>query len=304
VTAPRVSVVVPTRGRPELVVRAVESALAQTLSDLEVIVVLDGPDDDARRRLDRIADARLRRVVLPAPRGIGAARNAGVLAAAAVWVAFLDDDDEWVPEKLAVVLGAAEASRYRHPIVASRILVRGGPDGDRVWPRRLPEAGEALGDYLFAPRWGDALVHTSTLLVPRALLEAAPFDERLRKHEDLDWLLRASRVSGTGLDVVSEPLAVWHADPERPRASTVPDWRRSLAWIRSVRGLVTGRAYASFVLTWLAADAVRERSLPALWRLPWEAFRRGRPTVVALGVFVAVWTLPAGVRRRLRRRAG
>jgi hypothetical protein len=304
---PRVSVVVPTRQRPALVVRAVESALAQTLRALEVVVAVDGPDAATRAALGCVADARLRVAVLPRRCGIGGARNAGVRAARGRWVAFLDDDDEWSPEKLALQLEVAEASPAAHPIVACRLAVRGdGGVADRTWPRRLPAPGEPLSEYLFArrtPFWGEALIQTSTILVPRELAASVPFDERLAKHEDLDWLLRAAAVPGAALLFVPSPapLATWHAEEGRARASTVPDWRGSLAWIRGARSLVTRRAYAAFCLTWIAADAARERSLEAFWRLAWEACRRGRPGALDGLLYLGIWTVPRRTRARLGR---
>jgi len=95
---PRVSVVIPTRLRPALVPRAVRSALAQALTDIEVVVVIDGPDPDTREVLAAIADPRLRIVELERSGGAPAARNVGVDHARAAWTALLDDDDEWLPE--------------------------------------------------------------------------------------------------------------------------------------------------------------------------------------------------------------
>src|SRR5437764_416053 len=104
---PELSVVIPTAGRPALVVRAVGSVLAQTLRDLEVIVVVDGLDPPSEAALAALADPRLRMIVNPRSVGPGEARNVGVAAARAPWVAFLDDDDEWLPEKAARQLAAA-----------------------------------------------------------------------------------------------------------------------------------------------------------------------------------------------------
>src|SRR5258708_12428390 len=75
---PEISVVIPTVGRPALVVRAVASVLAQTLADLEVIVVIDGPDPATQLALAGIADPRLRVLENPTPLHVGATRNRGV----------------------------------------------------------------------------------------------------------------------------------------------------------------------------------------------------------------------------------
>lgn len=104
---PRVSVVIPTRNRPAVVSRAVTSALSQTFYDLEVIVVDDGSDDETEDVLRGLAssDDRLRVLRTTGGRGAPTARNHGIDAARAELVAFLDDDDEWLPDKIALQVG-------------------------------------------------------------------------------------------------------------------------------------------------------------------------------------------------------
>jgi GT2 family glycosyltransferase len=300
---PRVSVVIPTAGRPRFVVRAVESALDQSVREIEVLVVIDGPDRLSANALEALTDPRLCVIQRPRRDGPGAARNAGVRTAAAPWVAFLDDDDLWAPEKLALQLDTAEECGLAHPIVACRVAADDGSGRLRTWPRRLPAAGEPLGDYLLArrtPFWGEALIHTSTILVERSLLEEVPFREDLLVHEDMDWLLRANRLEGVGVVFVPDrkPLATWSVDRGRTRASRERDWRESLAWARRVRPLISRRAYAAFVLTWVGAHAARRRDLSALWQLPRDAVRFGRPRPRDFLLFAAVWLVPESLRTR------
>ena len=106
---PEISVIIPTRNRSGMVPRAVRSAFAQGGADLEVIVVDDGSTDETRSVLAGLEDPRLR-VLAVDHGGVAAARNHGVAAAQGEWVAFLDDDDYWAPEKLAQQLAAARAS--------------------------------------------------------------------------------------------------------------------------------------------------------------------------------------------------
>jgi len=306
VLRPRVSAVIPTAGRPTLVVRAAKSALEQTMRDLEVVVVLDGPDPETLTRLRSLVDPRLRVIELPDRAGPGAARNAGVRAARGSWIALLDDDDEWLPGKLEAQLEAARGSAVSRPVVATRVRARSGRGEDPVWPLRLPDPGEPFSEYLFSrrtPFWGETLVHTSTLLVPRDLLLDLPFREDLAKHEDLDWLVKALVRPDVGLEFVAgaEPLAIWSVDSGRARSSRRPDWRTGLAWLQSVRPFVTERAFSAFLLTWIAADAARERSLPAIWRIPVAAFRHGRPRGFHLLLFLGIWLVPVGLRERLGR---
>src|SRR5438105_11417977 len=95
-----VSVAIPTRGRPRQIVCAVRSALWQTHAPLEVIVVVDGADPQTTEALETIDDARLRVVVQAQHVGGSEARNIGIRSSRGAWIAFLDDDDEWLPRKL------------------------------------------------------------------------------------------------------------------------------------------------------------------------------------------------------------
>ena len=94
---PLVTVVIPTLGRPHVLTRTVNSALAQTLGNIEVIVVIDGPDKKTEEALQQIHDHRLSIHVHTENRGAAASRNTGVSLAQSQWIAFLDDDDLWMP---------------------------------------------------------------------------------------------------------------------------------------------------------------------------------------------------------------
>lgn len=97
---PQVSVVTPTYNRAAVVGRAITSVLNQTFSDLECIVVDDGSTDQTVPLVEGFQDPRLRLVRLPANGGPSLARNVGIQAACGELIAFLDSDDEWLPQKL------------------------------------------------------------------------------------------------------------------------------------------------------------------------------------------------------------
>ena len=218
ISEPIVSVVIPTLSRPHLVVRAVRSALAQTLDAIEVIAVVDGPDEATVQALGAIEDLRLK--VKPLSRNLGPAeaRNEGVEAARGRWIAFLADDDEWFPSKLDIQLCIAQQSAFQHPIISCRFIKR-SETTDVVLPRRLPAPGEPMSEYLFCRTrlfGGEGLVQTSTIFTSRTLLQKCPFRQEAGRHDDIDWLLRASLCHDATVQFVAtcEPLAIWHR-PER-----------------------------------------------------------------------------------------
>lgn len=298
-----ISVIIPTRNRPALVSRAVMSALTQTASPLEVIVVIDGPDDATVKALEQIKDARLAVLALPKNVGGSDARNAGVKAAKGEWIALLDDDDEWLPEKLAKQIGALGQMHDNFPVLSSYIIAR-TPSRDFVWPTRIPGPDEHISEYILTRNslfYGEGILHTSTLLAKKKMFEMIPFHTGLKMYQDWDWVLRAARVDGVCFNIVREPLAICGIDEdERKSVGTQSRWEYSLEWIRENRNLVTPRAYSGFIATSLSAQAAHNGEWRAFFPLLREMFRIGTPTIFHLSLFLGMWFVPQNLRRKAR----
>lgn len=298
-----VSAIIPTHNRPDLVVRAVRSAMAQTYRDLEVIVVVDGPDPATKKTLEQFGDEQLNVIALPEAVGAAQARNIGAESARGDWIAFLDDDDEWVPEKTELQMERAKGSAHRYPIVSSQLWARTSRY-QLIWPRTEPH--DPLSEYLLARNswsYGEGLLSTITLLLPKDLLAEIPFRSGLKRHQDLDWVLRAAGHNGAGIEFVAKPLAIWHQAEQRKSISTGTDWRTSLEWIDSVRPIITGRAYASFLATHIAPQAAREGDWSAFPMLLERMVATGNPNSRDLLLFFGMWSVPHGIRRMVRKAA-
>lgn len=295
-----VSVVIPTRNRSTLLKRAIESALNQTRPPLEVIVVVDGPDQETSAVLACLCDGRMRVFELDDAVGGAEARNIGVQHAAGKWVAFLDDDDEWRPNKLEKQMAVAETAEHCSPIISCKVLAR-RDDRTDVWPLKSPETPHS--EYLLRRRrirYGEGLLQTSTLVARRELLLEIPFRKGLRKHQDWDWILRSTERKGARILFIEEPLAIWNLDNKLKRVSEQNDWRCSLDWIHSVKHLVTRKAYASF----LAHSVTRQAAAAGAWRVApllfMEMMEHGQPGVLDLALFLLPWLLPKQLVRLLR----
>jgi glycosyltransferase involved in cell wall biosynthesis len=299
--APLVSAVIPTRNRPELVVRAVRSVLAQTYANIEVVVVIDGPDAASQSALAAIADPRLHVVALDASVGGGEARNIGVAQSHGEWIGFLDDDDEWLPEKIERQLAAATSSAAQSPLICSQVIAR-NPNAEFVWPENPPHA--PYSEYLLVRNrlgYGEGLMQTSTLLAKRELLERVPFQKGLQKHQDWDWTLRCVEVPGVEVVYVAEPLAIWNLDDGRDRASRADAWKISWNWIKSSRERVTPKAYAAFIATIVAPQAAAQNAWSAFLPTVAELFNPGSPRPRDLMMFAGAWFFPVKLRDSLRR---
>ena len=197
--SPIVSVVIPTFNRWPLVGEAVESVLAQSYANFELIVVDDGSTDETQEELAKLG-SRLR-LFAKAGKGVAAARNFGVSRALGSFIAFLDSDDLWRPKKLEV----QTAFMKRHPEIqicqSEEIWIR---NGIRVNPKAKHQ--KFSGDIFF--RSLDlCLVSPSAVMMTKTLFEqVGGFDESFPVCEDYELWLRIAVEHAVAL--ISEPLVV------------------------------------------------------------------------------------------------
>lgn len=218
-----VSAIIPTYNRVDFVAEAVESVLAQTAPVEEIIVVDDGSSDDTLERLGSFGD-RIR-VISQTNAGPSAARNHGLRLATGDFIAFLDSDDTWMPDKIERQLDCFEKFPKLdfvfgdiEVITAEGSLGREIPEG--------PERERFLGSSGPVAEIFEALVTmtftvTSTVMLRRSAAQHVGFmDERFRLCEDLDYWLRAA---ACGCDFGFLPVVltrrVKHED------NLVNDWR-------------------------------------------------------------------------------
>jgi glycosyltransferase involved in cell wall biosynthesis len=196
---PDVSVVVPTRNRPHLLRLSVLSALRQRGADVEVIVVDDASTNDTAAMVSNVADRRVRLLRQASRGGVSATRNRGIEEASGEWIAFLDDDDLWAPEKLMLQLESATRAG-RTWAYAGDVNV---DDDLRVLSASRPPTPEQVMEAL--PRYNPVPSGASNVIVRAdALAEAGHFDPYLRRTEDWDMWIRLARAGPPAC--VSRPL--------------------------------------------------------------------------------------------------
>lgn len=260
-TRPLFTIVIPTYNRAAMIARTIASCLTQKCGDFEVLVVDDGSTDDTRAVVEGIGDPRVR-YTRQLNGGASAARNLGAELAKGRFLAFLDSDDEFLPDKLsemkaAIIRSGDDADTC---VFYSRLIFDRGAGNEIQKPERAISIGERIADYLFAH---DGMMQTSTLVVPRALFLRVRFDTSLRTLEDLDLCLRLE-AAGARFAMLPEPLVIWHDDVSEGRLSytiTAADVRD---WAGRQRGVMSDRAYYGFLARYGVPVILRKEPLRAL----------------------------------------
>ena len=299
---PLVTVVIPTFNRADLLPRAVHSVLDQTMRDLEVIVVIDGDDPATLAALAAIDDPRLSHRVNAEKMGAGRARDAGARAGSGTWVAFLDDDDAWLPEKLERQLALADGK----PAVLNTLTHVISPFGELVRPARPYAGDQPLDEWLFGRhswlRGGEVFLQTSALMFPRVLFDTIGFGTA--RHEEWELCIRATKEHGLPMLTVPEPLVLHYISDVRPSLSKAYSWERSVEWADGVGPLLSRRAYSGFCLTSVPQAVSTPGRSRAMMTLLGSGLRRGKPTARQLFAFAFIWLVPHDLRRRIRARGG
>lgn len=204
---PTVSVVLPTYNRAHLIERAIRSLLVQTFEDWELLVVDDGSTDDTEEVIRRFNDVRMRYVRHEVNRGAPAARNTGIKASRGEYVALLDSDDEWVPEKLRLQVDIFQ----RNPNNFERLgVVIGGTRKinhltSKIEKDRIPKLrGNVYENFFSGGMWGNG-----TFMVRKACFDSVGgFDEQLPASHLWDMSVRLAREYE--FDSIEVPLEIKH----------------------------------------------------------------------------------------------
>nr|WP_241430634.1 glycosyltransferase family 2 protein [Haloferax elongans] len=211
---PTVSVIIPTYNRADVLPRAIDSALDQTLSDVEVIVVDDASSDETEPVVTSYDDPRVIYRAHETNQGGSAARNTGIEIAEGEYIALLDSDDEWAPTKLERQVGTLERRSDEWVAAYCGTTIVDDEEANPLWERfkslvgrhssrEGAEGGEELVKEILMEN-----LHTSagsTLIVEKSVVDKIDgFDESFDRYQDTEFLIRVLKQGK--LAYVDEPL--------------------------------------------------------------------------------------------------
>jgi glycosyltransferase involved in cell wall biosynthesis len=282
---PRVSVVTPFHNRRSFLASCLEMLERQTLKDFEVIIVDDGSADGLA---EAIASARthlaLRYIKLPHNRGADIARNIGIDAAHGRYIALLDSDDAWHPDKLRRHLEQFEAAPDPDNLVGlSRQIVVGGPPYIR--PKHLIDR-DRVGRYLFQL---GGVIQSSTMFMTSDLARAVRFAEGEVGHHDWTFALRLE-AEGARFEMLPDALTYYRDNDGGNRLSPRSMLSR-LDWLERHRELLGEGPYLAARAAF-ASHVRHDAAVPSLGMIM-TGLLRGAVPPFRTAYYLAAWAFPS-----------
>ncbi|NEU07705.1 glycosyltransferase [Flavihumibacter sp. R14] len=225
---PTVSIVIPSYNRSELLLEAIASVVGQTYPHWELIIVDDGSTDGTADAVARLSDQRIKVIRQPHTGHIGIIRNEGIRQSTGSWVAFLDSDDIWVPEKLDLQLAELEKGKQRWIYGGFELMDEKRNSIPFKWGLFRPLSGDIAEAVICM----DTGVSISSVLIQRELLEEVGMfnvDPTLLYRGDLELIMRIA----VAADAAVVPCTVVKIREHRGRITSSlnnPDERTALAY--------------------------------------------------------------------------
>jgi glycosyltransferase involved in cell wall biosynthesis len=266
---PTVSVIIPTFNSERCLHRAVDSVLKQTRQDFEVLIC-DDASNDATAEIAQayaVADSRLKILAAESNRGAGYARNMGLEAAVGKFIAFLDSDDEWLPQKLELEMAYFQEHSAVSICLSGAHIIKNNGGGYSIYTPVKSWCDKSWEKFVL----GKIRFVTPTITFKRDLLQSAGLmAPEMRRTQDIEFLFRLLYYGNLG--VIQEPLANIHLVVSAKKAV----YRRQLEALKyHERHIVTvKRELGFFAAKWYASRLQRNLVISALREFLWaKAFK-------------------------------
>jgi glycosyltransferase involved in cell wall biosynthesis len=217
-TNPLVSVIIPTYNRANTIARAIESALKQTYTNIEVIIVDDASGDNTEEKVKAIDDSRIKYMRHETNKGGGAARNTGISDAKGEYIAFLDSDDVWLPEKIEKQVRLFDHADPRVGVIYTGFYRTDG--NDRITKQVTPSMKGNLYNRLLE---GNFIGTTSVIMAKKECLkQVGGFNASLPSCQDWDLYIKLSKACH--YDYIPDPLVRFFCGEGHNKITSNKQW--------------------------------------------------------------------------------
>lgn len=239
---PFFSIVIPAYNRLKELKRAIESCKKQTFTDYEIVVVDDCSSVDLSVILEEFQDIKYIRA--PNNVGGGGARNIGIKASEGEYIAFLDSDDEFHPDKLLIVSQyiLKNQKKSSNTLFYSKVMIDRGVSAFIERPSYGINEGEDPLEYIFV-KWG--LITTSTIVLPSEIARNVLFDSELKRHQDYDFVLRCN-LENVFFHFIPTALVTNHDVTDAGRITQSTGYEHSIFWYNKVSEKMTDKSKIAF----------------------------------------------------------
>ncbi|MBU1314573.1 MAG: glycosyltransferase [Alphaproteobacteria bacterium] len=279
------SIVIPVFNRAEKISPTLQSVLRQDFTDWECLVVDDGSSDGSKLKqfVEELGDPRVR-YIRRGNGGASAARNTGIEAALGRYIAFLDSDDLFLPNKLKTDYELLNSISDPRVVIFSPVLVDRGAGKRWILPRRGPKTNEPIAEYLIRHL---GFTQTSTIVVERELARTVGFRVGLPMGQDVDFPIMLER-AGARFVMKALPTSIWLDAVSVDRVSNSPPFEPMLDWVAEMRATIGDRCFYAFRATHIARLAAPQNKKLALKLLLQGIVRFALPPKLALKAIAQV----------------
>ncbi|WP_156322227.1 glycosyltransferase family 2 protein [Winslowiella iniecta] len=239
-TAPLISVVIPTFNRADIILKTLTSVLEQTHENIEVFVVDDASTDHTAEVMATVMDPRVNFIQLKANSGGTRPRNEGIERSTGKFIALLDSDDEWLPEKLATQLDFLQQQPTQDRVCMTAKFNKRA-EGLHIRRNKNVKNVSSIMEYLLL---GNDF-QTSTLMLDANIAKITGFDPQLKKHQDWDFALRLQE-NHAKFYYLDEALTIYDDSDAITRISSDGKRDKSLIWLESIKTRIPDHIWFGF----------------------------------------------------------
>lgn len=272
-----VSVVVPTFNRAKVIKNCLSSILNQTYSNLEVIVVDDASDDKTESIVTSIDDSRIKYIRLRQNTQGTKPRNIGIENSHGKYIAFLDSDDTWLPNKIEKQLSYIKKNDSKDVLCFTGVILSGLGDLDeKIVINRNLNQNEVIIDYIINVGW----VQCGTFMCSSEIAKKTKFSSTVRKHQDWDFCYRLAK-NNCKFIYLEEALTVYNMADENNQISRNKRFDLSLEWINSIKNDISVKNYYLFLINYVTHNMILTNNKKDAWQIYRKAL--GHRAITFLG---------------------